>query len=743
MSKTKSNNAQKKLAAKNSAQNSQDDFENILQEFYVPEEERKAADLPKKKPENTKEKRLKLQAAKAMQQSSQNVQITDSDREKYESLILEINNKFVAIYIPGKIQDGSQQSWHGLSDDQRDIYLRNSLKAVQAGTQKVEEFAERNFARTMQKAVELSQGNIGEIDKVYKKKIQEIYNNELEKIKKMLEIKGLEEHINLIEKYLESRIARFEATILEIKKINLSELITKFSLSFILNYNECTVFNKTQFADFLKRSSDIYSHDWDQLEGKFINIVTNLNKEILSSDNKELLKYLKGLDSLPGVVTQIIMVNPLDKTSMNKLRELPLTPISEIKREEKMVNKKLRSELQYLNNQRNAIYKEVQAFKNAKKTLERYEKLLGYYSGVTDSEFLEEEYDLPEAFLHLRYLTKEKTLNLEVKEEIIEPKLIETRRKKLTDFLQSRNIAENLPTEILNDPNINCEILIGMKRSYNAVENIYISHDDVLRDLLVDKENILNSQEYEILAEACLTQNLRNFFKGQIFSVDEEGIKSTNKMSNQMANLLMHNSDFLTFAKKKNIEKIIKEEAQNCENLSEKNFINGILTRINAGKIIKNLNSSSLKADPKLTSITQLFNVIKKLEPFVQTGNNFLEYDLACANLMNNLGLIAQKQCDTSKNDFLAICKDYRDFVSHGSNNNFAVRIKKYNQEGNLVWEKGLERISQIPDIKERDSELQKFYLERFQEKIFPVQNLNEIIPQEALHSMQSKAVCR
>jgi len=695
---------------------------------------------------------------KSILATAANIRVTEEDRRNYDELLLAVNNRFTVDYVPeklSKLQDGSDPNWHNLKDTEKDQYIKNSQKALQvqnnagdaedsSSNLSIDEVADsiyEDFQDKLKEIIGSSESAIALIKEQKDNERKAIFSNQLSQIMLTGAAKGLDqEDMKIIMAHIYSNLQGFERMLdNNVMEKNLEYLITQFSLSAIISYGDRDMLDSLiARSNIFKASQQKYSLDSESLWKQFMDYLALLNGAILFQDRNSCLKFAK--DKNPFLKEEkVVKVHFSDKKD-----EPHIVALNKKHQAVKKFVKTAAPIFKSLNENRKAAYKKTRIYENTKIALAKYEVILGYSAVPTqesDVETKDEHENFAEAFPKPKVAEKskngkqEKLPSREAKESSL-PELNEIQRKTLSDFLQNR--AGVLPRAILDDQNINREILVGIKRSYEAVENIYLLSDNEVNNLLIDNE-ILTQDEYKIFKEACLTQILRNFFKGQIFSVDQNGKKQINRGAKQMADLLMHNPDSLSFEKKQEIANIIKTAFDSSKDLTDPDFINDILPKI------KIKDSSFAAVNPndrnkKFQSLEQLFGIITKLKPYANEGG-FSEYDLACANLMNELGLIVQGGLvPGAETKFLRMCKDYRDFVSHGSDSNFAVRIQRYDPEGYVIWQKDLEKISTIPDSKKRDSELQKFYLDYFKAKISDTKDIRDLIKKENLALVQNQA---
>jgi len=717
------------------------DIDEILKEFPVTQTEiAEAAEKAQKKQVKPKKTLAHIRKEKVAIKSYDFIEITDEDRRNYEILLLHVYNKYAAIYVPTKLETGQGDRWYILTDEIRDSYIKQNLIAVKANRAVVEAEMAQNSEARIRETIEMFQSKWRPITIQYQESLKILKEKALQEIEILVSDKMPNNSQELMA-YYRLRLERETGTEMEamrwLMEASTSALIKKLAPLSIGSWRKKN-FNNENYNIILAQQSKFYELDFVRNK-QFASNIIELKGYILSTSPESIMQDMEDakrhLESPSGNVVTIQVVNfnsaysdyPKEYVKFHQ-QTYGVTP-DEKEHKEKEINKVFRKALKALEEGRKAEYRRSQSFKNAQKALENYEKLLGFAVQETSEQVVSElDCDVTQAFLHLKEPQKAKNPKPETKKAEVEFGL-----NALKIFLQGRTISTDLSQDILDDPNINPEILIGIKRSYEAVENLFTNHAD-LSNLLV-QNNILSQAESQIIEEACLTQNLRNFFKGQIFLVDGSGRKMVNIKANQMANLLMHNGNFLTFTQKQGIANVIKLATNGDLDLSSPEFIKNVLQGINADQILKD--SAHLrfaKDNPKqrLESLEPLFIAIKQLEKSMELGSSFLQYDVACANLMNDFGSFAQDVGADGK-DFLNLCKDYRDFVSHGSDKNFAVRIRKYNQDGNVMFQRRLDQIAGMANIKERDLALQEFYLDNFKEKIAPAQNINDLVNKELL----------
>jgi len=717
---------------KNPADLSDAEFAAAIAGFHSPDQP-KFSDLETKKKPTAKEKAATFKKEKIVLHQIKDIETTAEDEINYEELLLFIYNQYAAIYVPSKIQDNLTKNWHHLDKQYLMDLMKFNIKAVRVQKDEVERFIHENFAVKVAETIRLAKDNMKLLEDRHNNDMLELYHQELGKIQDLLKKKNIDQETEeLIIRLLDAKILSGKRANEQNKILNLHDLLIKISYTVIRCYGNASSFPKLiDNLDFLEGSKKSYSADIKYIKyikRYFIDIVAAIKEKILEKSPEDLKLYLQELLQIPVKTPTIIAVNRFDLPKFHQ--EAYNEALEAREKKTKEINKKFDATLKALNEARRAVYKASNAFRNAQKALRDYESLLQYSAKETSDS--EENLDVTEAFIHLKK-SGNKSAEPQHRENKEESGLNDTQIAQLTKFLQGRNFAVLNP-EILNNPNINHEILIGIKRSYEALENIYVNCNADLSSFILDNQ-ILTPKEYDLMQEACLTQNLRNFFKGQTFSVNKSGAKQVNIQANQIANLLMHNPHSLTLVQKQNIANIIKTAADQDVDLANPNFIAGILQEINQAKII-NCSAKVVSPDHKqqVAHLSELFDLLKKFQQSEQIKTSFTEYDVVCSNLMNDFGMLAQTSTSDGK-DFLNLCKDYRDFVSHGSDKNFAVKIRKYNQDGNVLLQRRLDQIAGMANIKERDSALQEFYLDKFKEKITAAQNINDLVDKESLMS--------
>ncbi|MCE3254551.1 MAG: hypothetical protein K0R25_45 [Rickettsiaceae bacterium] len=310
-----------------------------------------------------------------------------------------------------------------------------------------------------------------------------------------------------------------------------------------------------------------------------------------------------------------------------------------------------------------------------------------------------------------------------------EEKSKENFRQELAQYLSNNQ----MPANFLDNKYINPTIITGMYRSLRAMEKLNLYPPEDLSSLLfaggVSEENKTS------LINSFLTNNIRNFFKGQIFTMDADGNKVFNLNANRMANLLMHDPDYLSFKQKQDIARFIIQE--NDEDFTKSGYIDRVLKQIGAEKILElydEKKSRHLTSGPKdkITNIKKLFasiDQLKKLldkdqsEELPEQENSFI-YDDICCDIMVSLGGLVQEVRGVRKSshpslgrELLSLCKDYRDFVSHGTSENFDLPVRNATQDGSLILGNPMEAVKKTPNSQERDVAIQKIYLEKFKAK--------------------------
>ncbi|MCE3254672.1 MAG: hypothetical protein K0R25_166 [Rickettsiaceae bacterium] len=302
-----------------------------------------------------------------------------------------------------------------------------------------------------------------------------------------------------------------------------------------------------------------------------------------------------------------------------------------------------------------------------------------------------------------------------------EEKSKENFRQELACHLRNNQI----PLNFLDNDYLKPEIMTGMYRSLRAMENLDLYSPEDL--LALFSAGGLSEEDKTNLTNSFLTHNIRNFFKGQIFTMDADGNKVFNSKANKMANLLMHNPDYLSFKQKQQIAQIIPQ--QDDQDFTKNSYIERVLNQIGVTEILelydpkKAPHSTSGYKEKihkeKIANIKKLFASIDKLKELLGQENSSI-YDDICFDIMANLGSLVQEVRGVHKSSYrnlLNLCKDYRDFVSHGASENFDLRDGNKTQDGSLILVNPMEAAKKIPNSQERDVAVQEIYLKRFKEK--------------------------